>query len=288
MDGWARLNQSLTKKIIFLAVFKTFTHFILWFFSYMKMLKEIVVFLFVILLSANCLAFSVSTKKEELTKVQVVSEIYPPYQRLDDKGELRGWSADKVKLIFDHASIEYNVKTYPWARAYQLALIQQNTFIYSLLRTDEREALFRWIAPLCAIEFSFYRLKVRPDIKLNSISDAKNYLIAAQKGQASAEYLLSLGFESNKNLSVSYNNDNFIKMLIHGRVELIVLSLPHFQSLASINPSYADQIEAVFSMAYLNEDLYLASSLNTSTVLVEKLRNAYRTLRPKFSSTCHD
>ncbi len=220
--------------------------------------------------------------------VQVISEIYPPYQIIDEKGELRGWSADKVKLIFTQANINYNVEIYPWLRAYELALTQSNTFIFSLLRTEERELSFQWVAKLCAIEFSFYRLNVRSDIEIKSISDAKKYLIAAQKGQASTEYLLSLGFEPGKNLSVSYNNDNFIQMLIHDRVELIVLSLPYFQSLVSNNSPYVKEIEAIFPIDYLRKDLYLAGSLKTSTALVDKLRKAYLELTPQLDPACHD
>jgi polar amino acid transport system substrate-binding protein len=220
--------------------------------------------------------------------VQVVSEIYPPYQVMNDKGELQGWAADKVKTIFYNASVDYNVKIYPWARAYQLALTEPNVFIFSLLRTDEREQLFQWIAPLCLIEFSFYRLKNRPGIQVDSLTEAKNYLIAAQKGQASAEYLLRLGFEPEKHLSISYNNDNFIQMLAYGRVDLIVLSSTHFQSLIDANSPYADKIEAVFPISYLSRHLYLASSINSSPEIIKRLHNAYDELAPQFDNECNE
>ena len=220
--------------------------------------------------------------------VQVVSEIYPPYQVMNDKGELQGWAADKVKSIFYNASVDYNVKIYPWARAYQLALTEPNVFIFSLLRTDEREQLFQWIAPLCMIKFSFYRLKNRPDIQVNSLAEAKNYLIAAQKGQASAEYLLRLGFEPEKHLSISYNNDNFIKMLAFGRVDLIVLSSTHFQSLINTKSPYTEIIEPIFPINYLTRNLYLASSVNSPPEIIKRLNNAYDELAPQFDNECNE
>jgi len=223
-----------------------------------------------------------------ILSVPVVSEVYPPYQIINKEGEIKGWSTDKVNLLFTQAKIDFHIEIYPWGRAYNLALTQPNTFIFSLLRTEERESSFHWVAPLCAIEFSFYRLKTRPDIKLQSLSDAKKYLIAAQKDQASSEYLLSLGFESGKNLSISYNNDNFIQMLIHGRVELIVLSLTYFKTLISKNSPYAKEIVAIFPIDYLRKDLYLASNLNTSPIIIKKLRKAYLDLAPELDSDCHD
>ena len=220
--------------------------------------------------------------------IQVLSEIYPPYQVLNEEGELQGWAADKVKAIFQQSSVEYNVKIYPWARAYQTALTEPNVFIFSLLRTDEREQLFQWIAPLCMIKFSFYRLKNRPDIQVNSLAEAKNYLIAAQKGQASAEYLLRLGFEPEKHLSISYNNDNFIQMLAFDRVELIVLSSTHFQSLINTKSPYIEIIEPIFPINYLTRNLYLASSINTSQALIKRLNNAYDELVPQFDNECNE
>ncbi|MFT5294272.1 MAG: polar amino acid transport system substrate-binding protein [Colwellia sp.] len=220
--------------------------------------------------------------------IQVLSEIYPPYQMLNEEGELQGWAADKVKAIFQQSSVEYKVKIYPWARAYQTALTEPNVFIFSLLRTDEREQLFRWIAPLCMIKFSFYRLKNRPDIQVNSLAEAKNYLIAAQKGQASAEYLLRLGFEPEKHLSISYNNDNFIKMLAFGRVDLIVLSSTHFQSLINTKSPYTEIIEPIFPINYLTRNLYLASSINSSPEIIKRLHNAYDELAPQFDNECNE
>jgi polar amino acid transport system substrate-binding protein len=226
--------------------------------------------------------------KEEHPDFQVLSETYPPYQMLNEKGELEGWAADKVKAIFKQSSIEYNVKIYPWARAYQTALTEPNTFIFSLLRIDEREHLFRWVAPLCKIKFSFYRLKTRTDIEVNSLAEAKNHLVAAQIGQASTLYLLKLGFEPENNLSISYNNDNFIKMLAFGRVDLIVLSSTHFQSLINAKSPYAAIIEPIFPINYLTRKLYLASSINTSPALINKLKQAYEEVAPQFDSACND
>lgn len=226
--------------------------------------------------------------KQEFTDVQVISEVYPPYQVINEQGEIQGWAADKVKAIFEQSSIEYNVKIYPWARAYQTALTEPNVFIFSLLRTDEREHLFRWISPLCMIKFSFYRLKQRHDIQIYSLEDAKKYRIAAQKGQASTEYLLRIGFEPEKNLSISYNNHNFIQMLAFGRVDLIVLSSTYFQSLIDTKLSYVGKIEPIFPIDYLTRHLYLASSINTSPVLIKRLNDAYDELALQFDNACNE
>lgn len=260
----------------------------------MKKLIEIIVASSFILLSASCLAIdnkptaNQQTELAKLPKLNVLSEIYPPYQIMSKEGEIYGWSADKVKRLFERANVEYSAKVYPWARAYQLALTQKNTLIYSLLRTDLREDLFHWVAPLCTIDFSFYRAKNRSDIQVNSMDDAKKYLIATQKGQASTEYLLHLGFKEDKNLSTSYNNDNFIQMLFYGRVELIVLSAPFVQSLISTKAPHINQIEAVYPIRYLRQKLYLAANLNTPPAIIQKLQKAYEELKPQFDNVCLD
>jgi len=259
--------------------------------AYMKLIREITVGFIFILINGSCLAYADKLKDKKETKLPIVnllSEVYPPYQVMNENGELSGWSADKVKALFIHADIDHHVEVYPWVRAYQLALTQPNTLIYSLLRTDIREDSFHWVAPLCTIEFSFYRAKSRADIQINSMKDAKHYRIAAQKGQASTEYLLNLGFKDKVNLSISYKNDNFIQMLVQGRVELIVLSSPFVKSLISINSANINEIEAIYPIEYLRENLYLAASLNTSPIIIKKLQQAYQELPPEFDDVCHD
>jgi len=244
-----------------------------------------------ILLSVGCFAHEkkpLTNEQIKLPKLIVLSEVYPPYQVVSKEGELYGWSTDKVKALMKQARIDHKIDILPWARAYQLALINKNTLIYSLLRTDSREDLFHWIAPLCTVDFSLYRLKSNTYIEVHSMRDAKKYLIAAQKGQASTEYLLSMGFEDEKNLSVSYHNDNFIQMLVHGRVELIVLSTSYVQSLKSKNVPNINEIEAIYAIEYLRKSLYLAASLNTSPIMLKKLQKAYDDLLPQFNSACLD
>jgi polar amino acid transport system substrate-binding protein len=255
-----------------------------------KIVKNIVCSIF-ILLCGSSLAYgdkTLASEKAELPKLTVLTEVYPPYQIVSKDGKVYGWSADKVKTLLAQAQIDYTLDILPWIRAYKSALLKPNTLLYSLLRTDSRENSFHWVAPLCSIDFSLYRLKSRTDIEVNTIVDAKKYQIAAQKGQASTEYLLSLGFDDKRELSVSYNNDNFIQMLVHDRVELIVLSTAHVQSLILTSSPHINEIEAIFPIKYLRKNLYLAASLSTSPVILKKLQKAYDELLPQFDSACHD
>jgi len=64
--------------------------------------------------------------------------------------------------------------------------------------------------------------------------------------------------------------------------------LPYFQSLVLNNSPYVKEIEAIFSIDYLRKDLYLAGSLKTSPVLVDKLRRSYLELIPQLDPVCHD
>lgn len=247
----------------------------------------------IILISYYSIANEQASKNEnknesetKLHKIVVLSEIYPPYQIMSKEGELSGMSADKVKALFLQAKLDYHVEIYPWARAYQIALTHPNILIFSLLRTPLREDLFQWVVPLCALNFSFYRKKSRPDIIVNSMKDAKQYLIAAQNGQASFQYLLHIGFEEGKNLSTSYNNDNFIQMMFYDRVELIVLSHSFVNSLILRNEPHINEIEAIYNIEYLQKNLYLAASLNTSKVVINKLQKAHRQLLSSFNDVC--
>ena len=95
--------------------------------------------------------------------VHLVTEVFPPYQQ-QSGDELHGWSVDIVRQIMQAAELPYQIDVMPWARAYKTAHSIPDTLIFSLLRTEERENEFAWVAPLCPMRISFYTSSHRPDV----------------------------------------------------------------------------------------------------------------------------
>lgn len=239
----------------------------------------------VIVLLFHCLATEVQANNDNTIKIY--TEVFPPYQLVNsESGELIGWSTNIVKSTFDHANIDYDIEVFPWARAYNAAQKDPNTFIFSMLKTAQRTQKFIWVLPLCAMQFSLYQDKSKPRIVANSIEDIQQYVVGVSRNQAGESFLTGNGFLRNKNLVIVNNNEQLRKMLLKQRVDLILASDTFISNLQSNKDVTAMQISPAFKVKELQLQMYLAASLNTDQQIIDKLVHAHNTLNLQLSSEC--
>lgn len=211
-----------------------------------------------------------------LPKLNVVTEEWLPYNYSDDDGHVVGRATQKVKAILDDASLEYEIRIYPWLRAMKLATEQPNTLIYSIFRTPDRENLFHWVCPLLEpIREHLFKLKGRSDISITSIEDAKKYITAIVRGSVGYNFLLEQGFKAGENLDVSAESLNIPKKLVAGRVDLVMTTeFTMSESLKSIGYSYG-QVERLIEIhAIDSRRACMAFSLNTDPQIINTVSEA--------------
>ena len=206
-------------------------------------------------------------------KIEIVTEDWRPFSYMED-GVVKGTATEVVKAVMDHSGLEYSLDVYPWARALKYATAKPNTMIFALGRSPERENKFKWVGPVTpSNNGNFYRLRTRNDIVTNTLQDAKKYSISTNNRSASQSLLQKKGFTD---VEYGWHQELSIKMLIRGRVDLLVMTEQavkgHFEKL---NLS-TDLVEPVFLL--LKAESFMAFSLQTDDSVVEKVRRSYREL----------
>ncbi|WP_415906314.1 substrate-binding periplasmic protein [Neptuniibacter sp. QD72_48] len=198
-------------------------------------------------------------------ELQLLTEDYAPLNFVEN-GALVGPSVEVVQRIFERVELNADIKIYPWARSYELALHKPNYAVFSTSRTPQREKLFRWVGPLAEKRFSFYSLK---DFKGNlfKAKDAINYKVGVQNRSAAHQTLKSLGF--NKLHPVAYEVQN-LKMLKLKRIDLWYTSNSSFG--AAIKKLNVPRHQ--FREVYVDQSLrqYIAFNLGTSKALINKIQ----------------
>ena len=179
------------------------------------MWKDIIYsFLFILFVTQSAVASA--------DNVIVVTENYPPYN-YKQNDQLLGLSTDVIRKVMDASGLEYEIRLYPWARAYTMALTQDNVLIYTIMRTKERESLFHWIVFLGKSEFY---LMGRSDKNYeSSIPEliTKKYKAVCVINDASCEWLREAGFPNDLIHEVPDNIESSeIKMILNGRVDFFV------------------------------------------------------------------
>ena len=203
----------------------------------------------------------------------IVTESLPPYNYKIDN-EVRGVSTEVVRAVLQELGIESEIKIYPWARSYQLALKKPNVLIYSISRTPQRENLFHWIGEVAPLNSYLFKLAARQDIALTDLADAKRYLIGTWREDVSEQHLLSQGFELGKQLDNTGNPEQNITKLLKKRLDLTSdaeLSFYFKVQKLGYNPSLFTK---AIKLEALSTPLYMAFSKQTSNEQVEQFRNA--------------
>jgi len=208
-----------------------------------------------------------------------VTEDLPPLQYNNKVQQPTGAMVDLVNLLLAEANLPGKIQIYPWARSYQIAQQQKNTFIFSIFRSEDREKNFQWIGKIYSIDSYLVALKSRHDINIANLNDAKAYTVGSIRNDLAETYLKNKGFIENKNLYLNSAYPVLWKMLYNHRTDLAFTNSLVWQyeiKKSGLNP---DKIKFIYKIPDITSDLYIAASLATSPEITQKLRQALQQVK---------
>ncbi len=212
--------------------------------------------------------------------IRVVTEELPPYN-MRRAGMVTGLSTEVVRAVLQQAGIEAEIRVMPWARAYDIALNEENVLIYSIVRTPQREKLFKWVGTVAPARWLLYAQPGR-GIRLERLEDARGYRVATVNQDAGEQYLLGKGFELGKSLQSSNAYEANYEKFKLGRVDLWIsdeLNARYLVRQAGDDP--AVMLSNALPLPDLGPEgaMDMAFSRRTPDATVERFRAALRAIR---------
>src|SRR3990167_3135467 len=159
--------------------------------------------------------------------LQALTESLPPLN-YEHEGKITGFASELLDLMAAEAGIPLQKQLLPWVRAYDRATKPGDTVLYSLVRTPERESLFRWVGPIGPRRILFYKWADRSDIQLKSLDDARAYRIGTTLESAATKNLIKQGFVpmpmdgAVSGLEQGVNDEQNMRKFIAKRFDLLV------------------------------------------------------------------
>lgn len=101
-------------------------------------------------LGAALLCAPLAGAAQSLDELSFITEDYPPFN-FERSGTRQGIAVDALVEMLAQAGAKKSradIKLWPWARAYETALREKNTVLFSTTRTEAREHLFKWVGPI--------------------------------------------------------------------------------------------------------------------------------------------
>lgn len=199
----------------------------------------------------------------------LTTEESPPYN-MQEGAKVIGIATDKVREVMARADVAYKLDLLPWKRAYDSALTQDNTCVYSTTRTAERESLFKWVGPVATSEWVLFgRADRRFDLK--SLDDARRLSIGTYNGDVRDAYLRARGFQ----VDTATDDVTNPKKLMASRIDLWASGRFEGQAILKQN-GWEGQVVPV--LAFNRADLYLACHRSVPDSLVERLNATLATM----------
>lgn len=150
------------------------------------------------------------------------TENLPPLNYQDETGP-QGFSVELLRMVAQQAALKLEVQVMPWVRAMQSAEATPNSILFSLTRTPEREALFKWVGPISARRIVVYKLASRSDLNLPELRQLQGAKIGVVRESATAKQLLAEGFKPGEELEFGLDDATNVRKLLAGRMEYVML-----------------------------------------------------------------
>ena len=203
---------------------------------------------------------------EQLT---ILTENLPPLNYIDN-GVLVGPSVEIVKEIQKRVGSKEQIQVYPWARAYKMALEDENIILFGMTYTKVREDKFKWVGPLATKRDILVARKIS-GIKINRLEDAKRVKRIGTLRDDTRERLLKRnGF---KNLEPVSDEQLNAKKLALGRIDLWAYKIPGMRTVCDLAGVNHTQFEEVYHLRKM--ELMIAFSKKTSDAIVQQWADAF-------------
>jgi polar amino acid transport system substrate-binding protein len=211
----------------------------------------------------------VTTQAASSTELTVLTENLPPGNFVRD-GELVGSSVEIVKEIQKRVGSSVEILVYPWARAYRMALEDENIVLFGMTYTEERHDKFKWVGPL-ATKRDILVAKKGSEIKIDTLEDAKKVeRIGTLRDDTRERFLKQHEFTNLESVSDEQLN---ARKLIRGRIDLWAYKIPGLKTVCELAGIDYDEVEEIYSLREI--DISIAFSKKTPDALVQTWRKAF-------------
>ncbi|MCU0633144.1 MAG: transporter substrate-binding domain-containing protein [Methanolinea sp.] len=211
-----------------------------------------------------------------LAHLNYLTEEWAPFNYEED-GDVSGISVDILEAVFRSTGVNLtraDVRIVPLADGFQAA--QGNgTVLFSIVRSPEREPLYKWAGPFTKSGFVVFA-HVNRNITITSPADLNQYRIGAVRATIENELLTSRGVNAS-NILNGANPEELLRMLENGQIDLWATGDLAGRHQILKTASDPDAYEIVSTLS--ENDFYFLFSRDVPDTLVNAFQQALESVR---------
>ncbi|MEM9724464.1 MAG: ABC transporter substrate-binding protein [Pseudomonadota bacterium] len=186
-------------------------------------------------------------------------------------GEVIGPHTDLLREMLAMLDWDVEIRLAQWSRSYNLALSRPRTCVFSTLRTEDREILFKWVGPIGSTTLALIAKRDGDVPEIDDLEAARPYVIGVYTADAREIMLRNRG---GYRLDVATDDLLNALKLDAGRIDLWFTDL---ETLAQVEPALRAKLEVALRLT--GEALYLACNTRVSDMAIDQMNAALDTLK---------
>ncbi len=206
--------------------------------------------------------------------ITLYTENFPPYQIYNDN-KFSGIAIEIINEIQKKVDDKVDISITTWNDAYNKALNNKNSGVFSTGRTTEREKLFKWVGPIGKTKYIFFA-NINSDLYIGNPNEAslKVKEILVGDNDVSYQSLKSLGIANLKSSKDNSGKEN-IQKVISSKNDYLWAS-DYYSGMYKIKQyNYENQLKPVmFNRPFLTTTMNIAFNINTDDKIIEKWSKA--------------
>jgi len=225
---------------------------------------------------SSCSKFNLFNSDSKLIKeaesLTYLSENFPPYN-FGQSGDMSGVAVEVLDILFANLDIsltQADIELNEWSTAYERVQDENGTVLFSMVKNDERDGMFKWVGPIAPHkEVIISRSGV--GIKINDDADLNQYFYGVVDGYPSKSLLLDKGVDPG-NIIKYANVGELYDALLNDDIRCISYSeQANNLILAGMGEDPLD-FEAVYTIKV--DQLYFAFNKSVSNGLIDYFQTA--------------
>lgn len=204
---------------------------------------------------------------EEAESLTYLTENFPPYN-YGQTGSLSGVAVDVLEILFEELNINLtpaDIILTDWHNAYDRVQNEEGTVLFSMVRNDDRENLFKWVGPI-APHKEIIVARAGSGVKIITDEDLSQYTIGVIIGYPSYGLLRDRGVDPGH--IIEYNNLNELyEALINGDIRCISYSEQANQLVLGGMGENPEDYQTAYTVQV--DQLYFAFNTSVSDALID-------------------
>ncbi|MEA1875818.1 MAG: transporter substrate-binding domain-containing protein [Bacteroidota bacterium] len=204
---------------------------------------------------------------EEAESLSYLTENFPPYN-YGQTGSLNGVAVEVLEILFEELNIDLtpaDIVLTNWHNAYERAQNEDGTVLFSMVRNDDRESLFKWVGPI-APHKEIIVARAGSGVKIITDEDLSQYTIGVISGYPSYGLLRDKGVDPGHILEYD-SLDELYEALINGDIRCISYSEQANQLVLGGMGENPEDYQTAYTVQV--DQLYFAFNLSVSSALID-------------------